>query len=106
MKLVYYTAPENTTNAIFLLGAFLVSRLSASPEQAWEPFSRFSAMVTPYRDATWCRSTFDLTLLHCFQALHKAIKTGLYDPNDFDQDEYLYYDNPANGDLHEVVPVC
>ena len=104
--IVYYTstAPYDVTNAIFLLGAFLVTRLGATPEQAWAPFSGMSgSLLRPYRDATWCRSTYDLTLLHCYQGLKKAMDSGLYEPEDFDLEEYFYYDFPRNGDMHEVV---
>ena len=104
-KIVYFTstARSNVTNAIFLLGSFLVAQLNATPEQAWAPFANFSSVVLPYRDATWCPSPYDLTLEHCWQGLRKAIVTGLYDPESFDPDEYFYYDNPENGDMHEVV---
>lgn len=104
-SIVFYTstAPYDVTNAIFLLGAFLVTRLGATPEQAWAPFRGMSTMLRPYRDATWCQSTYDLTLLHCYQGLKKAMDVGLYLPNEFDMDEYFYYDFPENGDMHEVV---
>jgi hypothetical protein len=29
--------------------------------------------------------------------------TGLYDPNNFDPDEYFYFDHTSNGDMHEVI---
>lgn len=91
-SLVYYTstAPHDITNAIFLLGAFLVSHLDASPEQAWAPFCKLSGVVKPYRDATWCASPYDLKLIHCFEGLHKAIKIGIYHPDRFDEEEYFY----------------
>jgi hypothetical protein len=35
--------------------------------------------------------------------IRKAIKTGLYVAADFDKNEYFYYDDPNNGDMHEVM---
>ena len=57
----------------------------------------------PYRDATWFESTFDLHLRDCWAGLLRAMETNLFDARKFDKHEYLYYDDPANGDLHEVV---
>jgi len=104
-KIVYFTStdPNDITNAMFLLGAFLIVHLKAMPEQAWSPFSDFTGVVLPYRDATWCKSPYDLTLLHCWQGLWRAVQGGLYSPDTFDEDEYFYYDHPENGDMHEVV---
>ena len=46
-EIVYYTSPEaaDVTNAIFLLGSFLVAHLGATPEQAWSPFAHLSGAV-------------------------------------------------------------
>jgi len=41
--------------------------------------------------------------------LLRAVETeSIYVVDCFDKKEYFYYDDPANGDLHEVVPgkVC
>ena len=86
-KIVYFTStdPNDITNAVFLLGAFLVVHLNASPEQAWSPFRALKAVVLPYRDATWCKSPYDLTLLHCWQGLRRAVQAGLYSPDTFDE---------------------
>lgn len=64
-KVVFAVQPEqlepDLTNAIYLLGAFMVLRLGATPEQAWAPFAGLDRhLVLPYRDATWTKSTFDL----------------------------------------------
>ena len=90
-KLVYYTSLDanETTNAIFLLGSFLVLHLSATSEDAWAPFCTLQGAgvcvcvcvcvcimrasqirsytgvcvcaVIPYRDATWVPSDYDLS---------------------------------------------
>jgi hypothetical protein len=87
---LYYTTQEATdvTNAIFLLGAFLCLKLGATPTQAWQPFSRLRKdVVLPYRDATWVRSTYDLHVQECWAGLVKAVKTGMYVPENFDKNE-------------------
>lgn len=91
-KIVYYTTPANndTTNAIFLLGAFLVLHLGASPEEAWAPFCNLNGAVRPYRDATWVPSPYALHVKDCFAGIAKAVAMGFYDPNTFDEDEYFY----------------
>jgi hypothetical protein len=37
------------------------------------------------------------------QGLVRATAEGLFDPIDFDEEEYFYYDPPLNGDMHEVT---
>ena len=92
VKIVYYTstAANDTTNAIFLLGAFLVLHLGARPEDAWAPFCSLSGAVKPYRDATWVPSPYDLHVKDCWAGLVKAVSARLYDPGNFDEDEYFY----------------
>ena len=104
---VFFTTqePQDVTNAIFLLGAFLCARLGATPEQAWEPFEDLGrGIVRPFRDATWVASTYDLHVKDCWAGLVKAISAGLYSPSTFDKNEYFYYDNPAHGGWSFCLP--
>ncbi|EKX43467.1 hypothetical protein GUITHDRAFT_52246, partial [Guillardia theta CCMP2712] len=106
LKLVYYTStnPCDVSNAIYLLGTFLILQLGVSPQDAWFPFSQISSKaIRLYRDATWVPSTYDLHITDCWAGLLKAVKTGLFNYKTFDKDEYFYYDNPDNGDMHEVL---
>ena len=91
-KLVYYTSPTapDVTNAIFLLGSFLVCHLGASADDAWVPFCNLNGIVRPYRDATWVKSPYDLHVKECWRGLAKALSTGLYNPSTFDDEEYFY----------------
>jgi len=68
-KIVYYTTdkPEDVSNSMFLLGAFLCINLGVTPEQAWQPFAGLDAVLSlPFRDATWANSSFDLHVQVCF----------------------------------------
>lgn len=106
-KLILYckTAQVEVTNAIYLLGSFLVAHLGATPQQAWAPFSKIEKCpCLPYRDCTWVKpSPYDLHMIDCWSGLAKAMRKGLYSPADFNKEEYFYYDDPKHGDMHEVV---
>jgi hypothetical protein len=67
--------------------------------------------MEPYRDATYSKADFALELIDCWQGLEKGVQHGwvrFAGPDflwgDIDVDEYRHYDDPANGDLQEVVP--
>ena len=101
-------------NAAFLLGAYALLRLGMSPTQVSRCFQRVDpARFEPFRDATYAPADFRLHLIDCWSGIHRAQKLGLLrNPSTrkawqwgmIDLDEYLQYDNPLNGDLHEVVP--
>ena len=109
-KIVYYTSPAlaDTTNAIYLLGVFLVLHLRASPNEVSQLFASMQNHILPYRDATWVKSTFDLHLIDCWKGIRHAVKVGLYDPATFNMAEYFYYDQPCYGDLvsHKFESAC
>ena len=103
------------TNAIFLLGSYMILRLHLNVKEVSNSFSWLNRKVLePYRDATFSASDFDLTLEDCWGGLAKGIDKGwLALPSSSDEDyrwglidvdEYGHYDDPLNGDLHEVVP--
>ena len=103
------------TNAIFLLGTYMILRLKQSVRDVSESFSWADrTLIAPYRDATFSSPDFGLTLADCWGGLAKGIEMGWIDlPSSasesylwgsIDADEYEHYDNPLNGDLHEVVP--
>ena len=88
-KVVMYTSqdPTDVTNSIFLLGAFLCLHLGATPQEAWQPFQSCSDVCLPYRDATWVKSTYELSVRDCWAGLVRASYTGLYSPSTFDKHE-------------------
>eukprot|EP00802_Teleaulax_amphioxeia_P004292 Tamp_04296.p1 GENE.Tamp_04296~~Tamp_04296.p1 ORF type:complete len:331 (+),score=53.07 Tamp_04296:1111-2103(+) len=98
-------------SCVFLLGCYLCTQAlpgrdrPMTPEQVWECFQHFdSSAFMGYRDATFVRSTWDLSILDSWRGLMKGLNTGLIDLNTFKPEEYEYYDHPKNGDMHVMVP--
>ena len=100
------------TNAVFLLGSYMILKLDLSTHQVLERFSwPNSTQLVPYRDATFSQPDFDLDLSDCWRGLEKGRDMGWIryaDSGDMwgqiDIEEYRHYDSPANGNLNEVVP--
>jgi cell division cycle 14 len=100
------------TNAVFLLGAYMIIRHNITSDKVAERFAWLDkGLIEPFRDATDCPSDFDLTLLDCWKGLQKGQDRGWvrYAPTGYlwgaiDIEEYSHYDNPFNGNLHQVVP--
>ena len=102
------------TNGVFLLGAFMILHLKASMSEVKKSFSGLApSLVTTYRDATFSHPDFGLTLEDCWRGIVKGMELGWirapssidnYEWGCMDVDEYAHYDDPINGDMHEVVP--
>ena len=103
---------RNLTNAVFLLGAYVILKQNENVSDAAERFSWIDAdMLEPFRDAAHSQSDFHLHLIDCWRGLEKGVQRGWvrfaasgYMWGAIDIDEYAHYDDPANGDLQEVVP--
>jgi cell division cycle 14 len=103
---------RSLTNAVFLLGCYLILSRELSVGDAMECFSWLGVdQYEEYRDATFSKPTFRLALEDCWSALAKAVNLGWLDApdtdgfcGDIDVHEYAHYDDPLNGDMHEVVP--
>jgi cell division cycle 14 len=94
------------TNAAYLMGAYLILHLNASPEEVSKQFESLKPNLVSFRDVSPGEQNFHLYLLDCWAGLWRAnqlgwIKRGL---KGFDATEYAYYGNPFNADLHEIVP--
>jgi cell division cycle 14 len=100
------------TNAVFLLGAYMILKLNMSPQDVCKRFSWLDPhRLAPYRDASFQRPDFSLRLIDCWKALARgkelewfAYSAEGYMWGDYDVDEYRHYDDPANGDVHELIP--
>jgi cell division cycle 14 len=100
------------TNAVFLLGCYMILKLDMTPEQAAQRFLWLEpSHIEPYRDATFAPPDFRLSLLDCWRGLAKGKQHGWvrYSATGYmwgavDIDEYRHYDSVAQGNLTEVVP--
>jgi cell division cycle 14 len=108
-SIVYYTTgnQRQATNCAFLLAAYLVMELNCTADEAWSPFSSIpSSAFTGFRDASYDPTTFTLTILDCLCGLAKARDCGFvcFQDGSFDAAAYDFLDDPANGDVHVLVP--
>lgn len=96
------TLPQHRANAICILGCWAILHRGWSAAKAFAPFKHLS--LPYFHDATRGSDTFGLTVLHVLQGLEKALQAQLVSPVAFDLDEYLHYEQVANGDLSWVSP--
>ena len=103
------------TNAVFMLGSYMLLKLAMPLDDVIENLSWIDDedVTEMYRDATFCEPTFRLSLPDCWRGLTKGMECGwlrLPQPETpwlwgkIDMEQYAHYDDPLNGDLHEVVP--
>jgi cell division cycle 14 len=116
-KIVHYSGPgkRKLTNAVYLLGAYMVLKHGDSAEMVSKCFHWLDdSLIEPYRGTRFSESNSDdvISLLDCWSALervknlawldlpsHAGGQWGLIDP-----DEYEHYSNPLNADLHQIIP--
>ena len=115
-RLIYTVdnSKRSLTNAVFLLGAYMILARGASTEDVDDCFSWLKPdQFEDYRDATYSQPTFRLSLVDCWRGLEKGVRLGWVAPPDEHDDEfwgmidiaeYKHNDSPINADLHEVVP--
>ena len=106
--------PRSLTNAVFLVGAYLILLENKAAADVLETFDWLDdSLVEHFRDATYSHADFRLTLEDCWRGLERGVTLGwLRAPEDEVREmwgeinipEYLHYDSPANGDFHVVVP--
>ena len=103
-KLLYYCEHDqrSMTNAIFLLGSYLMIARQQNPDKVWSVFCTLEPQLEMYRDATFSEDSFRLSLVDCWGGLARAMSLGWIEQIDFE--EYAHYDNPLEGDLHWIVP--
>jgi cell division cycle 14 len=95
------------TNAVFLMGAYMITKLAFDDIAAVaDKFRAALPLLTPYRDVTPGPRNFSLYVQDCWKGLLRAQQLGWVDfgPEGFDQEEYQHLDSPLNADLHEIVP--
>jgi cell division cycle 14 len=105
----YFTTgnQRQAANCAFLLASFSVMDLDQSAEEAWRPFESIpQTAFAGFRDASYSAPTFTLSVLDCLRGLTRARDVGFINFKDgsFDIEEYDLLDDPANGDVHVLVP--
>ena len=102
------TSKESVTNAVFLLGAYMILRHESELSDLLAAFSPLMHKIIPFRDISPGRSMFDLHLEDCWGGLLQARNLGWVHfgegPGAFDLARYELLDDPLNADLHEIVP--
>lgn len=80
--LVHYASfsQEKATNAVLLLGSFLVAAMGHTPEEAMQPFASLSSSLKPFRDATYSGCDFRLSVLDCLRGLSYAMQVNEWMP--------------------------
>ena len=106
LALVARSDPQPLTNAIFLLGAYLIMRQGYDLAQTVACFSSIMHLTVPYRDVSPGEQNFELHVQDCWAGLVRGKQLGWanFSPDGFDLAEYQHYDNTLNADLHEIVP--
>eukprot|EP00961_Rhodomonas_salina_P189578 2558062-Rhodomonas_salina.1 len=95
------------TNSTFLLGAYLILEQGWSPRKVATQLHELTTRCEAYCDITKCPSNFGLNLEDCWAGLAQAKELGwcgTRTASKIDMESYEHYDDPGNGDLHEVVP--
>ena len=102
------------TNALMLLGCYLILKQDMTPDQVADRFSTIlPEQLEDFRDATHLPADFGLTLRDCWGGVYRGKECGwIARPAHADSplwgaidiEEYAHYDNPCNADLHQLVP--
>ena len=115
-KLMYVVdeGPRPLTNAIFLLGCYLVLMQDLHPNQVAERFTAIDWEQTEdYRDSTYEVADFGLKLMDCWSGLHRGKQCGWVGrPSPpanplwgmIDVEQYERDGDPLRGCVTEVVP--
>uniref|UniRef100_A0A665U626 Cell division cycle 14A n=1 Tax=Echeneis naucrates TaxID=173247 RepID=A0A665U626_ECHNA len=106
-RIVHYTSFDQTkrSNAAVLIGGYAVIYLKKTPEEAYRALiSGSNASYLSFRDASFGKCSYSLSVLDCLQGIRKALQHGFFDFETFDVDEYEHYERVENGDLNWIVP--
>ncbi|XP_019743927.1 dual specificity protein phosphatase CDC14B isoform X5 [Hippocampus comes] len=105
-KIVFYTCGDQKkqANAAYLIGSYAVMYLNMMPEEAYSLLVAKNRTYIPFRDASFGTCMYNLSILDCLCAVHKALHYGWLDFSDFDVEEYEHYERAENGDLNWIIP--
>ncbi|KAF4072196.1 hypothetical protein AMELA_G00260360 [Ameiurus melas] len=105
-KIVFYTCGDKKkqANAAYLVGSYAVMHLQKTPEEAYSLLVSRNATYLPFRDASFGTCMYNLNILDCLRAVHKALQFGWLDFSNFDVEEYEHYERAENGDFNWIIP--
>ena len=97
---------RSLTNAVFLLGAYMIMTLDFHPDDVCKRFMTLDGRLDSYRDVLPGPQNFHLQLRDCWRGLWRAKELSWisFEEGGFELSDYEHCDNPVNADLHEVVP--
>ena len=98
--------PRELTNAVFLVGCYMIMRLDYTLEETVGPFEPLLDRLVPYRDVSPGPQNFRLHVADCWAGLLQGKQNGWvhFGDDGFDLERYLQLDCPLNADLHEIIP--
>uniref|UniRef100_A0A8C1KUG2 Cell division cycle 14B n=1 Tax=Cyprinus carpio TaxID=7962 RepID=A0A8C1KUG2_CYPCA len=104
--IVFYTCGDRKkqANAAYLIGSYAVMHLQKTPEEAYSLLVSQNASYLPFRDASFGACMFNLNILDCLLAVHKALQFGWLDFSKFNVEEYEHYERAENGDFNWIIP--
>ncbi|XP_068078994.1 dual specificity protein phosphatase CDC14B isoform X4 [Danio rerio] len=105
-KIVFYTYGDRKkqANAAYLIGSYAVMHLQKTPEEAYSLLVSQNAPYLPFRDASFGACMYNLNILDCLRAVHKALQFGWLDFTQFNVEEYEHYERAENGDFNWILP--
>lgn len=105
-RIVFYTCGDQKkqANAAYLIGSYAVMHLNMSPEEAYGLLVSRNSTYIPFRDASFGTCMYNLNILDCLRAVHKALEFGWLDFTNFDVEEYEHYERAENGDFNWIIP--
>ncbi|KAL2092894.1 hypothetical protein ACEWY4_012692 [Coilia grayii] len=105
-NIIFYTCGDKKkqANAAYLIGSYAVMHLQKTPEEAYSLLVSRNATYLPFRDASFGTCMYNLNILDCLRAVHKALRFGWLDFTNFDVEEYEHYERAENGDFNWIIP--
>ncbi|XP_008334251.1 dual specificity protein phosphatase CDC14B isoform X2 [Cynoglossus semilaevis] len=105
-KIIFYTCGDQKkqANAAYLIGSYAVMHLDMMPGEAYSLLVSQNLSYIPFRDASFGTCMYNLNILDCLLAVHKALQYGWLDFSNFDVEEYEHYERAENGDLNWIIP--
>ncbi|XP_072290160.1 dual specificity protein phosphatase CDC14B isoform X2 [Eucyclogobius newberryi] len=105
-KIIFYTCGDQKkqANAAYLIGSYAVMHLNMTPVEAYNLLVSRNSTYIPFRDASFGTCLYNLNILDCLWAIHKALDFGWVDFDKFDVEEYEHYERAENGDFNWIIP--